>query len=434
MKIVFATDYLPVYHNTWGGGEQACFRIARILSRNGYDITVLSTRPDRIPDEDFNFQRLRVVEDFFPKGLRYTLRQLKSAFFPFDIVSFISSYFILRKIKPDILHLHNIHCLSFSLAFVARILKIPVIISIYDYGIICPIGFLWKLSNFSYYEGVNCDKFHGTHCFDCIIRQKTNLKYLKFILLPLLFFRQKFLDNLIAGIKGFIVLSESNAMVLKDYGIKEERIGVVQIPLDEPDFKQKIEENSILFIGWLHPRKGPHVAVRAMTHVLKQIPSAKLYILGDEKSNRAYKDDMVNFIKMNNLSENVFLLGRKPYNKVKEYLKKANVLVIPETWETIATNTLTEGLTYGIAIVASRVGGSKDYIEDGHNGLLAENNNPLDFADKVVLLLKDKKLQVKLQKNARGSWERLFSEKKVYNRLINFYNLIHSRSSIRTRG
>lgn len=434
MKIVFATDYLPMYHNTWGGGEQACFRIAQMLLRNGHDVTVLSTRPERIPDENFNFFSLRVAEDFFPKRLKYTLRQFKSAFFPFDILTLVSSYLVLRKIRPDVLHLHNIHCLTFSLAISARLLKIPVVISIYDYGIICPIGFLWKLHKFNDYKGINCDKFHGTYCLDCVVRQKTYLKYLKFILIPLLIFRQKFLDRVLAKINGFIVLSQSNAEVLKDYGVKEEKIGVVQIPLDESDFEQEIEENSILFIGWLHPRKGPHVVVRAMPHVLKKIPTAKLYMFGDEKSNKAYKEDIVDFIKKNNIEKNILLLGRRPHSEVKEYLRKANVLVIPETWETIATNTLTEGLTYGMAIVASRVGGSKDYIKDGHNGLLAENNNPLDFADKIVSLLKDKELQAKLRKNARGSWEGLFSEKKVYKRLANFYDLIQSRLSSRTRG
>lgn len=431
MKIAFATDYLPKYHNTWGGGEHACLRISQMLSRNGHDLVILSTKPDKIPDGNLNFLKLKVIEDFFPKRIRYSLRQMKSAFFPLDILALLSSYPIIRKINPDVLHLHNIHSLSFSLVIIAKLLRIPVVISIYDYGIVCPIGFLWKLRKFDDYEGTNCTKFHGTHCIDCIVKQKPFLKALIPLLIPLLVFRKKLLDKLLKKIDGFVVLSRSNAEVLENYGIDREKIGVVQIPSEQENLVQEIEENSILFIGWLHPRKGPHVVLKAIPHILREIPTARLYIFGDQKGNKKYKENILRFIEENNLEHSVFLFGRRSHSEVREYLRKANVLVIPETWETIATNTLTEGLVFGKAIVASRVGGSKDYIIEGYNGSLAENNNPIDFANKILSILKDKGLQIKLSKNARSSWEQFFSEKGVYERLINFYKLVCDKSADR---
>lgn len=429
MKVVFATDYLPTYHDTWGGAEHACLRISQMLGKNGHKVGILSTKPDRIPEDCVHFLRTRVIEDFFPKKLKYTIRQFKSAFFPLDVMAFFSAYGTLRKLRPDVLHLHNIHSLSFSLAIVARMLKIPVVISIYDYGIICPIGFLWILKNFETYEGLNCAKFHGTHCIDCVTAQKANLKILFPLLKALLWFRAKLLDTLLKNIDGFIVLSESNADVLVDYGITRDKIGVVQIPMDEVPYSQKIEENSILFIGWLHPRKGPHVVVNAMPHVLKEIPTAKLYMFGDEKGNKPYKEGILNFIKNNHIEKNICLFGRVPHAEVREYLRKVAVIVIPETWETIAPNTLTEGLTYGKAVVASRVGGSKDYIVDGENGLLAENNNPADFAKKIVTLLQNNALADKLRKNAKKSWYEFFSEKKVNERLVGFYRTMFERTN-----
>lgn len=424
MKVAFATDYLPKYHNIWGGGEQACLRISKMMSKNGYQMSILSTKPNVWPNEEFKFFVVRVIEDFFPEKLKYTIRQFKTAFFPFDLLSLFSSYFILRKLNPQVLHLHNIHSLSFSLVIAARLLKIPVCISIYDYGIICPIGFLWILKNFNDYEGINCEKFHGIHCIDCIIAQKTSLKYLSPFVKLFLFLRTYLLNMLLKKIDGFVVLSSSNADVLVDFGIPRQKIGVVQIPLDEPDFEEELEKNSILFIGWLHPRKGPHVIVKAMPYILKEVPEAKLYIFGDEKGNKPYKDTILNFIRQRNLEDKIVFLGRRPHEEVRGFLKKASVLVIPETWETIATNTLTEGLTYGKAIVASRVGGSKDYITHKQNGLLVRNNDPADFAQKIVSILKDQGLAKWLRKNARESWYELFSEDKVHKRLISFYKMI----------
>lgn len=424
MKIAFASDYLPEYHNTWGGGEHACLRISQMMSKNGCQMSILSTKPNSWPNEEFNFFPVRVIEDFFPEKLKYTIRQFKSAFFPLDLLSFFSSYFILRKLRPQVLHLHNIHSLSFSLVIAARLLKIPVCISIYDYGIICPIGFLWILKNFNDYEGINCEKFHGIHCIDCIITQKTSLKFLSPFLKLFLFLRTRLLNMLLRKIDGFVVLSSSNADVLVDFGIPRQKIGVVQIPLDESDFSEDLEKNSILFIGWLHPRKGPHVVVKAMPYILKEVPEAKLYIFGDEEGNKLYKDTILNFIRQRKLEDKIVFFGRRPHEEVRRFLKKASVLVIPETWETIAPNTLTEGLTFGKAVVASRVGGSKDYIIDNENGLLAENNNPEDFATKIISILKDQVLAARLRRNARNSWHEFFSEERVYERLIGFYQKI----------
>lgn len=430
MKIAFATDYIPEHHDIWGGGEQACLRLYEMLSKNGHNLTILSTKPNKTPDANLNFQRVRVIDDLLPRKLKYQARQTKSAFFPLDILSLFSSYFVIRKAKPDILHFHNIHSLSLSLLVVARLLKIPTVISVYDYWIVCPIGFLWKIEDFGSYEGTNCHEFHGVRCIKCVVKQKSYLKLFTPFLVAFLGFRKKLLDKLLKKMDGFIVLSQSNADILEEYGINRNKIGVVQIPLGAENLNSEIEDNSILFIGWLHPRKGPHVVVKAMPHILKEIPGARLYMFGDQAGNQEYKESILSFIKQNNLDSNIFLLGKQPHDAVKEYLRKASVLVIPETWETIAPNTLTEGLTYGKAIVASRVGGSKDYIDEGKNGLLAENNNPVDFADKILSILKDKDLLMRLSKNAVKSREQLFSEEKVYHRLMNFYDNVCRESSL----
>lgn len=424
MRICYVTDHLPGYHRIWGGSEQACSRLAKLLTKNGYHVSILSTKPIRKPEEDFVFFGIPVLENFFPQKVRYFIRQIKTAFVPYDPISHIFSYRLLKKINPDVLHLHNFYSLSLALIWSAKRLRIPMVCSIYDYGAICPMGHLWLLKDYATYEGTPCRKFHGSHCLDCLSSYRKLGSLTKFLLFPLLYLRKKVYDFSLRRIDGFAVLSPSNATVLEEYGIEKGKIFVIPIPLSDRIEAQSIEQDSILYVGWIQPRKGPHIVVEAMPQILNRIPNARLYLIGEQKANKEYERRIAALLSREGLGGHVFLLGRRPYQEVRDFLQKANVLVIPEQWETIPPNALTEGLVLGKAVVASRIGGILDFIRDGENGLLAGANEPADFANKIVSILEDETLMQRLCKGAAETGLDLFSEDRVYHQLLNLYDYV----------
>ncbi len=430
MRICYATDHLPGYHRIWGGAEQACYRSAKLLTRNGHELAVLSTRPLKKPEEDFDFFQIPVFEDLLPQRARYFIRQIKTAFIPYDLISHIFSYRLLKRIKPDVLHLHNFYSLSLALVWSARRLGIPVVCSIYDYGAICPMGHLWLLKDYATYEGTRCRKFHGPQCLDCLGSYRKLGPVSRFLLSPLLYLRKKVYDFFLGRIDGFAVLSPSNATVLEEYGIEEEKTFVIPIPLSDNIEAQPVEEDSILYVGWIQPRKGPHIVVEAMPQILNRIPNAKLYLIGEQRSNKEYQRRMAALLSREGLAGHVFLLGRRPYHEVRSFMQKANVLVIPEQWETIPPNALTEGLVLGKAVVASRIGGILDFIRDGENGLLAGADEPADFANKITSILEDKALMQRLCKGAAETGHDLFSEDRVYHRLLNLYHCVQGAKNL----
>jgi len=279
------------------------------------------------------------------------------------------------------------------------------------------MGHLWVLKDYASYEGTQCRKFHGSHCVHCLIRY-TKLGY---PLYPLLSLRKRFFNLSSSKIDSFVVLSECNGKVLQEYGIEKERIVAIPIPLSEEIGAPKEEDHSILYVGWIQPRKGPHVILEAMPQILQRIPKAKLYMIGEQKSNRAYEEKIAGLLSRGDLDRHVALLGRRPFAEVRDFLKKAAVLVIPEQWETIAPNALTEGMVFGKAIVASRIGGILDYINDGENGLLAKADDPSDFAVKIISILEDQQLGRRLGHEARNTGLRLFSEERVCQQLLDLY-------------
>jgi glycosyltransferase involved in cell wall biosynthesis len=349
VKICYATDWLPGYHKSWGGAEQACYRLAQLLIKQGHEVSVLATRPLKNPEEGFRFRRVRTIEDYLPPGATPILRQIKAALFPYDPVAAIASYRVLKRIRPDWLHVHNVYSMSLALVLNARRLGIPVVLSVYDYWFLCPLGFLWKVKDYTSYEGEACTDYHGRHCYTCLKKSRKIRLWQKPFIYTALLFRRRLLDFFIKRIDRFVILSQANARVLEEYGIDKSRIQAVHIPLGEnmTSFETEPDKGYILYVGWLHPRKGPHVAVEAMPRIMEKVPDAKLYLVG-EPANTAYLERITNFIKKNHLEENVRLMGRKPHSEVRELMRDAAVLVIPEQWETIAPNALTEGLVYGL--------------------------------------------------------------------------------------
>jgi glycosyltransferase involved in cell wall biosynthesis len=415
MKIVHATNYLPFYHAIFGGGEQAVYRLAKLQVKKGYDVYVLSTKPVKKPKEDFKFFSVNIMEDYFSK-IKSFVSAFKLVFFPVDLISFFSSYKILKKIRSDILHLHNFNILSFSILQAAKILKIPVVLSIYDYWYFCPLAMLfdkdWNV----------CKKYHGVHCSACL---KTRSNIPEFLIKPFLFFRKVLFDHFLNKIDAFITLSNSSSRILKYYGINEEKIYTIPLSFSFKDigFKisKKTEKNLILYVGWLVPHKGLHILIEAMPDILKKIPNAKLLVHGDDAVNKKYTSSIKEKIKMLGLEKNVLLLGKRSYDEVKADHSRASIIVIPEQWENMSPLFLIESMLSEKAIVASRIGGIPEFIKERETGLLADPKNPKDFAKKIIWILGNQKYAKKMGKAARKFALKVFDEDKTFNEIIELY-------------
>jgi glycosyltransferase involved in cell wall biosynthesis len=64
-------------------------------------------------------------------------------------------------------------------------------------------------------------------------------------------------------------------------------------------------------------------------------------------------------------------------------------------------NSFVEALSCGVPIIGTPVGGIPDFLVDRKTGLFCKVRNPEDLADKIELLLKNKKLASAIVKNGQ---------------------------------
>lgn len=193
---------------------------------------------------------------------------------------------------------------------------------------------------------------------------------------------------------------------------KNSAIQVVPMGVDlkqfHPDnYNEKIKdsigkENLLLLgVGRLAEKKGFKYLIEAMPLILKEIPSARLAIIGFGPQ----KTKLEKQIRELNLTSSVFLTDGKTGKELRDWFATADIFIGPSI---ITPDGDTEGqgvvflesMASGTPVIASNVGGIKDVVRDGFSGLLVPQRNPQAIADKVLTLAKDQDLREQLIQNA----------------------------------
>ena len=177
---------------------------------------------------------------------------------------------------------------------------------------------------------------------------------------------------------------------------------IIQLFLPLFDFfpaapEQTPKSNRILFFGNQRPYKGLDLLVRAMPGVIKAIPDATLHIAGEIfysknlLSRFGKKSQTVSeLVTELGLQQSVFVDSRYvPDAELGAMFGSSAIAAFPFR-STNQSGSLNLAFGFGVPVVATRVGGLSEYVEDGKNGLLVEPENPDALAAGIVKLLRER--------------------------------------------
>ena len=140
---------------------------------------------------------------------------------------------------------------------------------------------------------------------------------------------------------------------------------------------------NILFVGRLTEEKGVDTLFHAMREVIaKGFKQLSLTLAGDGPLRREF-EEMVSDL---GITKYVEFVGST--NEVVHYYRNSHILVIPSNWEGLPL-VLLEGMACGLAIVASNLGGTREGIEDGINGLLFTPGKEDELSSKIIYFLEN---------------------------------------------
>lgn len=201
----------------------------------------------------------------------------------------------------------------------------------------------------------------------------------------------------------------------------KDKISVIPLGVDaqtfRPSNKNKMkEEFEVLFVGSLYPLKGVEYLIRSIKYVAREEKKIKLRIVGEGPEKRRLKL-LVNKLKLKN---NVHFEGFVPYDRIMRYYQNCDVFCFPTLGEPFGKAIL-EAMACGKPVIASNIGGPAEIVENEKTGYLV---NPMDvksMAERILRLIKDRKLREKMGRNARRRVLDKFSLDKISEEYYRLY-------------
>lgn len=164
-------------------------------------------------------------------------------------------------------------------------------------------------------------------------------------------------------------------------------------------------------IGRIIPQKGQRSFLLAIPEVIKKYPETFFLIVGDVylKEER-YKEELLEIIKKNKIEDRVKFTGFR-YD-IRNLIRSLDILVFPSVAPESFGLSVLEAMSLGKPVIASKVGGVCEIIEDGVNGMLIEPNHPEQITDRIIQLLSDKEMYDTIALKAKEVAKKRFSLQK----------------------
>jgi glycosyltransferase involved in cell wall biosynthesis len=172
----------------------------------------------------------------------------------------------------------------------------------------------------------------------------------------------------------------------------------------------------ITSVGHAIPVKGWDVAIKAFVQVYKQIPNARMVLVGDRTSSEYY-NQLTGLIKQYEMEKNIKFTGKR--DDIPEILKASDIFIFPSRSEGMGL-ALIEAMAAGLPCVAARVGGIPEVMNHGKGGLLYEREGVDALARHLVRLIEDQTLRMEIASQASNR-ARVFSMRAYVDKVFECY-------------
>jgi len=333
---------------------------------------------------------------------------------PFNILSLAKFNAAIKADRPDVIHIHNWHfAASPILIRAAKKLKIPVVVTLHNYRLLCPSATLFH--NGKLFTESLKERFPWKAISNKVYRDS----WLQTFWLAGITYWHKRLKTW-QSVDRYITLNEfSKQLFLKsDLHLKESQIDVKANFVSDSGYNVKQRESYYLYVGRLSPEKGLPTLLAAFSNT-----SYKIRIVGDgplrKNVEQAAKEN-----------ENITYLGACSNESIRSLMKSASALIFPSIWFEGMPMTILEAFSTGTFVIGSKLGAMESLIADDYNGYLFTPGDILSLRANIARWESLDSLSRSIRSiRARQTYESHYTPENNLDKLLNIYSSTIQASS-----
>lgn len=364
-----------------GGGETSLYALLSHLDRSQlFPVLVLPqegplaeiVRKLNIPVMVLSFRR--GLFNRFPPG--------------FSVKSFFQMYFLARKYKIDCIHVYDSYLILYG-GLLAKMLSIPVILTAHG----------WWDSHF-FYQDILYKIFKVKICSVSKIVNDSILK-----------------RNWIDQKNAFITYLGIDTQRFKPLELSERNALRRKMGLTD-------EEVVITIVGRFMLLKGFEDFFQSASIILESFHNIRFMVVGDKVFDTQYETDemrqkILNFFHQDQkMRDKTFFTG---FREDVELLLGISDIMVSASWHESFGMAIVEGMSSGLPVVSTNVGGPSETVLDGVTGFLIPPKNPELLADKIMTLIKDPDQRSQMGNAARKLVREKFSAERYARQIQDIY-------------
>jgi glycosyltransferase involved in cell wall biosynthesis len=419
VRIVHVVQGMPP--ESLGGTEMYAAHLSHALRHRGHEVHIFTRMADPQRPE-------YVVETVSADGLPVTrvnnpfirLNTFAQSYLNPDVAQCFGTF--LDAVAPEIVHFHHLMYLSTTCVEEAARRRIPVVMTLHDYWLICQRGRFLKpdLSVCSGQTDAGC-----ACCFGHLLSGKLTPLYQKLKPAPgkhrwlrdwlrwgyakyvihhrpsaeaclQIAQRMAHIRETCRAVSLFLAPSQFLRGQFLAFGIPPEKIifaecGLPAMALQNGRKRQSDDPIIFGYIGVIDPVKGIHHLVEAVAPLTK----AELRIYGGETDYAPYPN-RAQFLAQLRHSSHIRMMGRYDNHELGRILSEVDVVVVPSIWYENAPLVIREAFLARKPVVTAAFGGMQEWVDDGVNGLLFHPRDVADLRRTLARFIADPTLVEKL--------------------------------------
>lgn len=331
-------------HYIGGGADRVYLNTGKLLEENGHNVAYFSTSNEQNCNSDYVDY---FVKENAPRNGSFFAKVKGVAKYLYNHEAQLNLQRLIRDFQPEVAHIHLFYgALSASVLKTLKAYRIPIVITIHDYRLLCPVNAMLDK------EGQICESCKNDKFYNCISKRCSEGNIFQSTVVTAEGYMRKFIYAPLTYVNHFIFVSQFSRSKHISFDQRYENKSSHLYNFSNSFVNDKVIRRGdyLFYYGRLSKEKGILNLIRAVKKT-----NSKLIIAGTGPQKEFILNEINGF-------SNIEYVGFKSGTALNDLIAKSSFVVVPSEWYENNPMTIVESFLLGKPVIAARIGGIPELV------------------------------------------------------------------------